>query len=67
MKNKLKTCFEQNFTMGSYGIGIGSAWYSQKACEICNSQVQKKKLKKIIFLHTIYPNSNRPDFGLKEF
>jgi hypothetical protein len=31
--------------MGSYGVGIGHAWYSSKACEIC-SFVQKKKLKK---------------------
>jgi hypothetical protein len=51
----------------SYGVGIGRAWCSQKACEICSSLVQKKKLKKNIFLHTSCPNSNRPVFGLKEF
>jgi hypothetical protein len=34
---------------------------------VCSSLVQKKKLKKIIFLHTSCPNSNRPVFGLKEF
>jgi hypothetical protein len=27
----------------------------------------KKKIKKIIFLHTSCPNSNRPIFGLREF
>jgi hypothetical protein len=27
----------------------------------------KKKMKKIIFLHTSYPNNNRLVFGLKEF
>jgi hypothetical protein len=32
--------------MGSYGVGIGRAWCSWKACEICSSLVQKKKLKK---------------------
>jgi hypothetical protein len=48
-KNELNTHFEQNFTTGSYGVGIGCAWCSQKACEICSSLVQKKKLKKIYF------------------
>jgi hypothetical protein len=43
MKNELNTRFEQNFTMGSYGIGIGRAWCSKRK----NSLVQKKKLKKI--------------------
>jgi hypothetical protein len=33
-KNELKPHFEQNFTMGSYGVGIGRAWCSWKACEI---------------------------------
>jgi hypothetical protein len=46
MKNELNTCCQQKFAMGSYGVGIGRAWYSQKACEICSSLVQKKKLKK---------------------
>jgi hypothetical protein len=31
-KNELKTCFEQNFTTGSYEVGIGRAWYSRIAC-----------------------------------
>jgi hypothetical protein len=35
--------------MGSYGVGIGRAWCSRKACEICSSLVQKKKLKKKYF------------------
>jgi hypothetical protein len=30
----LNTYFELNFTMGSYGVSIGCAWYSRKACEI---------------------------------
>jgi hypothetical protein len=38
-KNELKTCFEQNFTTGSYRVEIGRAWCSQKACEICSSLV----------------------------
>jgi hypothetical protein len=49
MKNELNTCFQQKFATGSYGIGIGRAWYSQKACEICSTLVQKKKLKKNYF------------------
>jgi hypothetical protein len=46
MKNELNSCFQQKFATGSYGVGIGRAWCSQKACEICGSLVQKKKLKK---------------------
>jgi hypothetical protein len=42
MKNELNTCFQQKFAMGSYGVGIGRAWCSWKACEICSSLVQKK-------------------------
>jgi hypothetical protein len=49
MKDDLKTHFEQNFTTGSYGVGIGRAWCSRKACEIYSSLVQKKKLKIKLF------------------
>ena len=28
---------------------------------------KRKNFKKIIFLHTSYPNSNQPIYGLKEF
>ena len=45
-KNELNTRSEQNFTMGSYKVGIGRARCSWKACKICSSLVQKKKLKK---------------------
>ena len=38
-KMSLITCFEQKFIMGSYGVGIGRAWYSRKACKICSSLV----------------------------
>jgi hypothetical protein len=44
-ENELNTRFHHNFTTGSYGVGIGRAWCSRKACEICSSLVQKKKLK----------------------
>jgi two-component SAPR family response regulator len=47
MKNELNTCFQQKFATGSYRVGNGRAWCSQKACEICSLLVQKKKLKKI--------------------
>jgi hypothetical protein len=36
---ELNTCFQQNFTTGSYGVGIGRAWCSRKACEIFSSLV----------------------------
>jgi hypothetical protein len=49
MKNELNTCFQQKFTTGSYGVGIGHAWYSREAYEICSSLMQKKKLKKNYF------------------
>jgi hypothetical protein len=52
MKNELNTCFQQKFAMGSYGVGIGCAWYSWKACEICSSLIQKKKLNFIYFFFT---------------
>jgi hypothetical protein len=39
----VNTCFEQNFTTGSYGVGIECAWCSWKACEICSLLVEKKK------------------------
>jgi hypothetical protein len=38
-KNELNTHFQQKFATGSYGVGIGCAWCSWKACEICNSFV----------------------------
>jgi hypothetical protein len=44
----VNTRFQHKFVMGSYGVGIGRAWCSWKACEICSSLV-KKKLKKIYF------------------
>jgi hypothetical protein len=49
MKNELNTHFEQNFTIGSYGVGIGRAWCSRKACEICSSFSQEKNFKKLFF------------------
>jgi hypothetical protein len=48
----LITHFEQNLTTYSYGVGIGRAWYSRKACEICSLLVQKKELKFILFFFT---------------
>jgi hypothetical protein len=51
-ENELNTRFEQNFTMGSYGVGIRRAWCSQKACEICSSLVQKKILNSFLLLYT---------------
>jgi hypothetical protein len=61
-KNELNTHFEQNFTMGSYGVGIGCAWCSQKACEKCSSLVQKKKLKKNYFSSHKLPKQQSTSF-----
>jgi hypothetical protein len=66
MKNKLNTYFQQKSTMGSYGVGIGRAWCSRKACEICSSLVQKKKLKKKYFsLHKL-PKQQSTSFWSQE-
>jgi hypothetical protein len=62
MKNELNTRFQKNFTMGSYGVEIGCAWYSQKACEICSSLVQKKKLKRIYFSSHKLPKQQSTNF-----
>jgi hypothetical protein len=45
-QNEFNTHFEQKFATGSYGVGIGRAWCSWKACEMCSSFVQTKKMKK---------------------
>jgi hypothetical protein len=62
MKIELNTRFEQNFTTGSYRVGIGRAWCSQKACEICSSLVQKKKLKKNYFSSHKLPKQQSTNF-----
>jgi hypothetical protein len=62
MKIELNTHFEQNFTTGSYEDGIGRAWCSRKACEICNSLVQKKKLKKKYFSSHKLPKQQSTNF-----
>jgi hypothetical protein len=46
MKNELNTCFQQKFATGSYGVRIGLAWCSWKACEI------KEKIEKKLFFLT---------------
>jgi hypothetical protein len=62
MKNELNTCFQQKFATGSYGVGIGRAWCSRKACEICSSLVQKKKLKKKYFSSHKLPKQQSTSF-----
>jgi hypothetical protein len=52
MKNEVNTCFQQKFATRSYRVGIGRAWCSHKACEICSSLVQKKKIEKYLFFFT---------------
>jgi hypothetical protein len=62
MKNELNTCFQQKFATGSYGVEIGRAWCSRKACEICSSLVQKKKLKKNYFSSHKLPKQQSTSF-----
>jgi hypothetical protein len=62
MKNELNTCFQQKFATGSYGVRIGHAWCSRKACEICSSLVQKKKLKKNYFSSHKLPKQQSTSF-----
>jgi hypothetical protein len=38
-KNEFNTHFQHKFTTGSYKVGMGRAWFSRKACEICSSLV----------------------------
>jgi hypothetical protein len=61
-KNELNTRFEQNFTTGSYGVGIGRTWCSRKACAICSSLVQKKKMKKYYFSSHKLPKQQLTSF-----
>jgi hypothetical protein len=62
MKNDLNTRFQQKFATGSYGVGIGHAWCSRKASEICSSLVQKKKLKKNYFSSHKLPKQQSTSF-----
>ena len=54
-KNEFNPRFEQNFTTGSNGVGIGCASYFQKACKLCSSLAKNKNWEdyKIIFTHII--------------
>jgi hypothetical protein len=62
MKNEFNTCFQQKFATGSYRVGIGHAWCSRKASEICNSLVQKKKLRKFYFSSHKLPKQQSTSF-----
>jgi hypothetical protein len=48
--------------MGSYGVRIGRAWCSRKACEICSLLIQKKKLKKYNFSSLKLPKQQLTNF-----
>jgi hypothetical protein len=61
-KNELNARFQQKFAMGSYGVRIGRAWCSRKACKICSSLVQKKKLKKNYFSSHKLPKQQSTSF-----
>jgi hypothetical protein len=56
MKNELNTSFQQKFGTRSYGVRIGRAWCSRKACEVCSSRKAcevctclKEKIEKKLF------------------
>jgi hypothetical protein len=61
-KIEFNTRFQQKFATGSYGVEIGRAWCSRKACEICSSLIQKKKLKKIYFSSHKLPKQHSTSF-----
>jgi hypothetical protein len=61
-KNEPITHFQQKFASSSYGVGIGRAWCSRKACEICSSLVQKKKLEKNDFSSHKLPKQQSTSF-----
>jgi hypothetical protein len=61
-KNELNTLFEQNFTTGSYGVGIGCVWCSRKACKIFSSIVQKKRNEKNHFSSQKLPKQQSTSF-----
>jgi hypothetical protein len=62
MKNELNTCFQQKIATSSYEVGIGRAWCSRKACEICSSLIQKKKLKKNYYSSHKLPKQQSTSF-----
>jgi hypothetical protein len=66
MKNELNTCFQQKFATCSYGVGIQRAWCSQKACAVCSSLVQKKKLKINYFSSHNLPKPQSTSFWSQE-
>jgi hypothetical protein len=43
-------------------LGVLRAWCSRKACEICSSLIQKKKLKKIYFSSHELPKQQSTSF-----
>jgi hypothetical protein len=65
-KNELNTCFQQKFTMGSYGVLIGRAYCSQKARGICSLLVEKKRLKKKYFSSYKLPKEQSTSFWSQE-
>jgi hypothetical protein len=48
--------------MGSYGVKIGCAWCSRKACEIRSSLIQKKILEKTYFSSHKLPKQQSTSF-----
>ena len=65
METEFKTHFEQNFTTGSYGVGIGRAWCPKKLVKYVVT-FSKEIIEKKNSSHKLL-NCNRLVFGLKEF
>jgi hypothetical protein len=66
-ENHWASHFEQNITMGSYGVGIWCAWCCWKACETCSSLVQKKRKEIQIFLFSHSAQTANKQFWSQEF
>jgi hypothetical protein len=61
------TLSQETFTMGSNRVEIDVLGVHKKHVKHVVHSSKRKRMKKVIFLHTSCPNSNRPVFGLKEF
>jgi hypothetical protein len=66
-KMSLILVFNKNSPRAHTELELGVLGVHGKLVKYVVQSSKRKKWKKIIFLHTSCPNSNRPVFGLKEF
>jgi hypothetical protein len=67
MENEFNTRFRQNSPRAHTKSELDVLHVHEKLVKYVVHSSKRKKRKKMIFLHTCCPNSNRPVFGLKEF